>query len=356
MKGSKPRVCVVGSFVMDLVFKVDRRPGPGETMLARDFGMFLGGKGFNQAVAARRLGADVSMVGRVGKDRFGDMFTEKLEQEGIDSSRVRRDAEAGTAIASPVIDAGGENSIIAAPRANMRVTTADVEAATDAIAAADVLMLQFEIPVATSRRAAEIARKHDTLVLLDPAPVRHGGPVEVRCQSTEARVQSSDTLDHWATRPLDHFSIDYIVPNEIEAHMLAAGAAEVRSQNAECRMQNCGGRPEEWGRKLMEQVKKAVVMSLGDRGAMVVDRDSLREFPAHRVNVVDTTGAGDAFRAGLAVMLAQGKPLDDAVRFANACGALACTVMGAEPSMPKLDAVERLLATDSLSFEGRGQE
>ena len=136
MKGNRPRVCVVGSFVIDLVFRVTRRPGPGETMLARDFGMFLGGKGFNQAVAARRLGADVSMVGRVGKDQFGDMFASKLEQEGIDSGRVTRDPEAGTAIASPVIDASGENSIIVAPRANMRVTPDDVLAAEEQLGAA----------------------------------------------------------------------------------------------------------------------------------------------------------------------------------------------------------------------------
>ena len=314
MKGKRPRVCVVGSFVLDLVFKVDHRPGPGETMLARDFGMFLGGKGFNQAVAARRLGADASVVGRIGRDQFGDMFMAKLEQEGIDSSRVTRDAEEGTAIASPVIDAGGENSIIAAPRANMRVTTADVEAATDAIAAADILMLQFEIPVATSRRAAEIARKHDTLVLLDPAPVEHG-------------------FERFAA------PMDYIVPNETEAHMLTGRMT-----------------PEEAAAVLLPETRRGVVISLGEQGAMAVDSAALDRFPAHKVKVVDTTGAGDAFRAGLAVMLAQGKPLDDAVRFANACGALACTIMGAEPSMPKLDAVERLLATDSLSFEGRGRE
>jgi ribokinase len=313
MKGDKPRICVVGSLVIDLVFKVQRRPGPGETMLARGFGMFLGGKGFNQAVAAERLGADVSMVGRLGKDTFGDMFMAKLEQEGIDSSRVTRDPEAGTAIASPVIDASGENSIIAAPRANMRVTPGHVLAAEEQIAAADVLMLQFEIPVAASRTAAEIARKRDTLVVLDPAPVEHG---------------------------FERFNapIDFIVPNEIEAHMLTGRMTL-----------------DEWGAVLLPETRQGVVISLGDKGAAAFDRSSRREFPAYQVKVVDTTGAGDAFRAGLAVMLAQGKPLDDAVRFANACGALACTIMGAEPSMPRLEVVDHLLAHDSLSLEGRGR-
>lgn len=301
MKGSRPRVCVVGSFVIDLVFKVKRRPGPGETMLADDFGMFLGGKGFNQAVAARRLGADMCIVGRVGRDQFGDMFLAKLTQEGIDSSHVTRDPETGTAIASPIIDASGQNSIIAAPRANMRVTPDDVRAAEDQIAAADVLMLQFEIPPAVSRTAAEIARKHETIVLLDPAPVEHG-------------------FERFAA------PIDYIVPNEIEAHMLTGRMT-----------------PEEAAAVLLPETRRGVVISLGEQGAMAVDRAALNRFPAHKVNVVDTIGAGDAFRAGLSLKIAEGSGFDEAVRFANACGALACTVMGAEPSMPKLDAAESLL-------------
>jgi ribokinase len=302
MKGSRPRVCVVGSFVIDLVFKVKRRPGPGETMLADDFGMFLGGKGFNQAVGARRLGADVCIVGRVGRDPFGDMFIAKVEQEGICLSGVIRDAEAGTAIATPVVDESGQNSIIAAPRANMRVTLDDVQAAEEQIVFADILMLQFEIPLAASRTAAEIARKHETIVLLDPAPVDHG---------------------------FERFGapIDYIVPNEIEAHMLTGRMT-----------------PEEAGAVLLPETRRGVVISLGEQGAMAVDRAALNRYPAHKVEVSDTTGAGDAFRAGLAVKIAEGASLDDAVRFANACGALACTIMGAEPSMPKLDAVERFLA------------
>jgi ribokinase len=307
MKGSRPRVCVVGSFVIDLVFKVTHRPGPGETMLADGFGMFLGGKGFNQAVGARRLGADVCIIGRVGSDPFGDMFIAKLEQEGICLSGVTRDAEAGTAIASPIVDANGQNSIIAAPRANMRVTSDDVRTAEEQIAAADVLMLQFEIPPEASRTAAEIARKHETMVLLDPAPVEHG-------------------FERFAA------PIDYIVPNEVEAHMLTGRMT-----------------PEEAAAVLLPETRHGVVISLGEQGAMAVDRAALNRFPAHKVNVVDTTGAGDAFRAGLAVKIAEGASLNDSVRFANACGALACTIMGAEPSMPKRDAVELLLAQGERS-------
>jgi len=329
VKGERPRVCVVGSFVIDLMFRVRHRPGPGETMLADDFGMFLGGKGFNQAVGSRRLGADVGIVGRVGRDPFGEMFLGKLEQEGIDLSGVTRDAEAGTAIATPVVDENGQNSIIAAPRANMRVTLDDIQAAAEQIAFADILMLQFEVPLAASRRAAEIAGEHKTLVMLDPAPVRHGAPDEVRSQSTEAGAQSPGTLDHWTTRPLDHFYIDYLVPNEVEAHMLTGRMT-----------------PEEAAAVLLPETQRGVVISLGEMGALAVSRAALIRFPAHKVNVVDTTGAGDAFRAGLAVRVAEGASLDDAVRFANACGALACTVTGAEPSMPRRSAVELLLAQE----------
>jgi ribokinase len=325
MKGTRPRVCVVGSFVIDLVFKVKRRPGPGETMLADDFGMFLGGKGFNQAVGARRLGADVSMVGRLGNDQFGDMFLAKLAQEGINSTHVTRDPETGTAIASPIIDASGQNSIVAAPRANMRVTLDDVQAAEEQIAFADILMLQFEIPPAASRMAAEIARKHGTLVLLDPAPVRHGGPGESRNQNSESRIQNC-MPEHSTGRPLDRFHIDYLVPNEVEAHMLTGRMT-----------------PEEAAAVLLPETRQGVVISLGEQGAMAVDRAALRHFPSHKVKVVDSTGAGDAFRAGLAVRIAEGSSLDDAVHFANACGALACTIMGAEPSMPRRQAVETFL-------------
>ncbi|HTW92781.1 MAG TPA: ribokinase [bacterium] len=379
MKGDRPRVLVVGSFVTDLMFRVKHRPGPGETMLAEDFGMFLGGKGFNQAVGARRLGADVCIVGRVGRDPFGDMFVAKLEQEGICLSGVTRDPEAGTAIATPVVDENGQNSIIAAPRANMRVTPEDVLAVEEQIALADILMLQFEIPLAASRRAAEIARKHGTLVLLDPAPVRHGGQEESRIQNPESRVQNcgdspqrhedtkadgetrdqkpetrnqncgdgfhhqdakapsqteggrsqssrTEMPEHSTTRPLDDFYFDYLVPNEIEAHMLTGRMT-----------------PEEAAAVLLPETRQGVVISLGEEGALAVDRAALTRFPAHKVNVVDTTGAGDAFRAGLAVRIAEGASLDEAVRFANACGALACTIMGAEPSMPRRDHVERFL-------------
>jgi ribokinase len=273
-------------------------------MADSEFGMFLGGKGFNQAVACRRLGADVTMVGRVGEDYFGGLFLEGLAAAGISAKHVTRDQENGTGVASPVVDESGENSIVAAPRANMQVSATDVDAAADDIARADVLMLQYEIPQVASERAADIARKNGVLVILDPAPVHHHA------------------------RPFQAV-VDLLVPNEVEASMLAGSADQSAWQG------------------LLGISVRTLVVSLGDRGAMVADRTGVRQFPAFKVDVVDTTGAGDAFRAGLAVKTAEGSGFDEAVRFASACGALACTVLGAEPSMPSRDEVNRFLAERS---------
>ncbi len=302
MKGARPKIAVVGSMVMDLVFRVARRPQEGETMPADSFGMFLGGKGFNQAVACRRLGAEVTIVGRVGQDVFGDMFLAKLREEGMATKYVKQDRAVGTGVAAPVVFPSGQNSIIAAPRANVHLAPEDVDAAASEIEPADMLMLQYEVNPAASRRAAEIARSSGVPILLDPAPAH--------------AAQTGD----------DYFQADYLVPNEIEATMLAGD-----------------GKPTQWVRTLLPG-RKALVVSLGEKGALLADQQGISTFAGFRVDVVDTTGAGDAFRAGLAVMLARGRDIDEAVRFANACGALACTVLGAEPSMPTLQAVESFLA------------
>ncbi len=301
MKGSSPRIAVVGSLVMDLVFRTRVKPGPGQTVLGDSFDMHLGEKGFNQAVGCRRLGATVTLIGRVGRDEFADRFVEKLTQEKMETRFVTRDPEAGTGVASPVVYPDGQNRIIGVPRANMNLSPVEVEAAEGAIAAADMLMIQYEVNPAASRRAAEIARRHDTPVLLDPAPVHD------ECDACE-------------------WPIDYLVPNEVEANMLSEGNG-----------------PEEWARELYDDDVEGVVISLGRSGALAIDGSGTREHPGYQVGVVDTTGAGDAFRAGLAVVLARGGSIDDAVRFANGCGALACTVPGAEPSMPGLAAVEEFI-------------
>ncbi|MGC8798482.1 MAG: ribokinase [candidate division WOR-3 bacterium] len=301
MKSARPKVCVVGSFMTDLVFRVARLPKPGESLAGKEFGIFLGGKGFNQAVAAHRLGAEVVMVGRLGADYFGSLFLEKMAAEGMDTRFVYQDPEVGTGVACPIIEDSGENAIIGIARANLRIDLEQVEAAREELELADVLMLQFEVPYPVSFRAAAIARGAGALVLLDPAPVHN-------------------------LTPLVAEEVDYIVPNEIEAAALARGLPVER-----------------WAEQEVQAGRSGVVISVGSKGALVYDQQGRRQFPGYRVQVVDTTGAGDAFRAGLAVSLAEGKGIDAAVRFANATGALACTVLGAEPSMPARERVERFL-------------
>ncbi len=311
MEGDKPRVIVVGSFVMDLVVKAPRRPMKGETLIGTDFGMFVGGKGFNQAVAAARMGAEVYMIGRMGTDLFGDLFMQAVVREGIHADFVVRDPEVGTGVGTPVIDADGDNSIILIPRANTRLSVADVEAAREAIRATDVLLLQLEVPMEASFHAAEIARTSDVLVILNPAP---------------ARLLPADV--NWL--------VDVLVPNEVEAAQLTGiptdNEAGVRVA-AHC---------------LREIGFDRVILTLGARGAFMVGSEGEVEVPAYKVSVVDTTAAGDAFCGGLAVALARGMSPVEAVRYANAAGARAVTVMGAEPSMPRAEEVERLLRGEPI--------
>lgn len=301
MKGARPRVCVVGSFMVDMVFRVRRFPRPGESMPGEGFGMFLGGKGFNQALACHRLGAEVVMVGALGDDLFAQLFLEKMASEGMRTDFVERVSGVHTGVACPMLDRRGQNAIIGVAGANRYVSEEQVLRAKSEIESADVLMLQFEIPHRVSFRAAELARRAGAVVFLDPAPF------------------------HNIDRPIER-SVDYIVPNEVEAAELAAGNALDR-----------------WAESELRSGRKAVIISVGADGAVVYDRAGKRRFPAFRVKVVDSTGAGDAFRAGLAVSIAEGKVLDQAVRFANACGALACGVLGAEPSMPHREQVEEFL-------------
>jgi ribokinase len=309
MQDRSPRIVVVGSLNMDLVTRAARRPQRGETLTGESFGMFVGGKGLNQAIAAARQGASVHMVGRVGADDFGRRLRQTLEAAGVDVQFVAEDPEAGTGVATIVLDAEGDNSIIVVPGANGRVGRADVERAAAAIAAADLLMLQLEVPFEAVLRAAEIARAAGVRVLLNPAP-----------------APASPLPDELLRL------VDVLTPNETETHSLTGLSADddesaVRAAAA-LRARGVG----------------AVVLTLGARGALLADGERNVHVPGYAVQVVDTTAAGDAFCGALGTQLARGQPLEAAVGYANAAGALATTVLGAEPAMPRREAVERLMA------------
>ena len=303
-----PKIAVVGSLNMDLVTRTPRIPSPGETILGRAFFTAPGGKGANQAVAAARLGARVSMIGRVGEDDFGNALRQTLIADGIDCTYLFPDNDARTGVASILVDDAGQNSIVVAPGANARFSPADVERAQAVIAEADVLLLQLEIPLETVIRAAELARAHDVAVILNPAP---------------ARPDLADLL------PL----ADILIPNESEAALLTGLPADaaIAAESAVAGLQARGA--------------DIVILTLGAQGALLAQGASRERIPAFPVEPVDTTAAGDAFVGGFAVALAEKKPLPEAVRWGAAAGGLAVTRLGAQPSLPHRQAVLQLLAS-----------
>ena len=303
-----PRITVVGSLNMDLVIRSPHIPQPGETILGSDFQTVPGGKGANQAVAAARLGAEVSMVGRLGNDAFADVLFNNLAASGVETAFITRDDQAATGVALIVVDDQGENSIVVASGANMQLSEAEVNAAENLIAGSDVLVLQLEVPLPAVIRSALIANAHGVPVILNPAPA---------CELPKELF------------PL----VDVLVPNETEAALLSGQVAESAEELKQA------------AHNLLGRGVGAVVVTLGNKGALLTNQgDAGREFPAFKIDPVDTTAAGDAFVAGLAVHLGAGNPLPDAIRWANAAGALAAMRFGAQTSAPSRDEVEQLFS------------
>jgi ribokinase len=309
----RPQIAVVGSLNMDLVARAPRIPQPGETIIGSEFGTIPGGKGANQAVAAARLGAQVTMIGRVGCDLYAHTLLETLSTAGVHHAFTLHDPEASTGVALIMVDGAGQNSIVVVPGANMRLSPADVAAAELAIADADVLILQLESPLEAIAHAAEIAQAHDVTVVLNPAPAR------ALPRGLLARV-------------------DVLIPNESETTLLTGLPA---SEPAEIEM--AAG-------SLLEMGPGSVVLTLGDRGAWLATRERAERIPAFPVMPVDTTAAGDAFVAGFSVALAEGRPSKEAVRWGNAAGAMAATRFGAQSSLPTRGEVEKLLQQKAVGI------
>jgi ribokinase len=290
--GGSGHIVVVGSINMDLVVRAPHLPRPGETILGSDFKTFPGGKGANQAVAAARLGGRVKMIGRVGGDAFGAQLLQTLRDDCVDTTFVQRDAAAPSGVALITVEDAGQNTIVVASGANVRVTPADVDAAAAAFAGASVLLLQLECPLPAVRHAIEVARQQQVRVILNPAP----------SQPLDAQLLSQ---------------VDYLVPNQIELALLT----QTNSL-------------EEGVQRLRALGVKQVVVTLGGDGVAVFDDDQAYQLAPHQVDVVDTTAAGDAFVGGFAVALVEGKSTRAAAEWGNAAGALAVTRAGAQPSLP----------------------
>jgi len=295
------KILVVGSINMDLVVRVPHAPVPGETVLGGDFETFPGGKGANQAVAASRMGAAVTLVGRVGKDNFGDTLIQGLVENKIKTTHVIKDSHAATGIAMIAVAADGENLIVVASGANLLVSAEDVNNARSLMRETDLLLVQLECPLESVTAAIELAKAYDVPVVLNPAPAQ---PL------TEAVLRN----------------IDYLTPNENELEVLT-GESEIEAGIS----------------KLLKMGVKNLIITLGANGARVVSGDIDQHLPAYEITSVDTTAAGDAFNGALAVALAEGELLLKAVQSGIAAGALAATIHGAQPSLPSRDAVENFI-------------
>jgi len=298
------KILVVGSINMDLVVRVPHAPAPGETVLGGDFETFPGGKGANQAVAAARMGGEVTMVGRVGNDDFGNTLIHGLVEDKIKTTHVTKDSNAPTGIAMIAVAADGENMIVVASGANMQVSVEDVNKARELMRETDLLLLQLELPVEVVSAAVELANAYGVPVVLNPAPGQ--------------RLAKSLLA-----------GIEVITPNENELAILTG------TQSIENGIQTLRA----WG-------VKNLVVTLGPNGARVVTETTDQHLPAYEVTAVDTTAAGDAFNGALAVALAEGQSLLEAVRYGMAAGALATTRRGAQPSLPTREAVVGFLAAN----------
>jgi ribokinase len=300
-------VVVVGSANLDFTMHVDRPPQQGETIVGRDLLVSFGGKGANQAVAARRAGATVTFIGKVGQDRHGEEIRKNLESTGIDGAGLISDTTCGTGVAFILVDSSGANQIVVVSGCNYRLTPEELESR-DELLAGRILLLQLETPHETVRWALRRAKEKGMRTILNPAPA--------------------------TPLPGEYFSlVDLLTPNEMEASTLTG--VPVRDHVG----------AEKAGRRLLEMGCGNVIITLGARGALRIGKDGARHFPAFTVRAVDSTAAGDAFNGALAAALAEGKALEEAIPFANAAGALATMRRGAQESLPDRTAIDALLSS-----------
>ncbi|MCM3203782.1 ribokinase [Paenibacillus illinoisensis] len=291
------KICVIGSSSMDLVVTSSRRPGAGETVLGESFKTVPGGKGANQAVAAARLGGEVMMIGRVGDDAFGQDILNNFKANAVNTQNVKpvTHSESGTA---HIILAEGDNSIVFVEAANREVTPEYVNQAAEAIRNADIVLIQQEIQEETVVRVSSLCAEYGTPLLLNPAP---------------ARTVPQEVIDNAA----------YITPNEHEAEILFQGMSPAEA---------------------LRKYPNKLFITEGSKGVRYFDGAEEILVPTYKVEAVDTTGAGDTFNAALAVALAEGKPLQESIRFANRAASLSVTKFGAQGGMPTRDEVEESLS------------
>lgn len=305
--GTAPVVTVIGSYAVGMTLRTDRIPVAGETRIGSDFDLGPGGKGSNQAIQAARLDADVELLACVGRDAFGDEALALYAREGVGTRHLVR-SDRSTGVGFIILDAAGQNVIVLDMGANHDLSAGHVEQARERIAASGAILTQLEVALDTALTALRLGREAGVLTLLNPAPAR---PIPIA----------------------DLAGIDLVTPNQTELRILQGLAADAEADDTEL----C--------RRLLAAGVGTVVLTRGEAGALIVRPDGELAVPSHHVDVVDSTGAGDAFSGTLATSLAAGMDLESAVRRAAAAGALACTRLGVVPSLATADAIDRLAAS-----------
>lgn len=302
----RAKIAVLGSINMDLMIRSAKLPLPGETVIADTKVENPGGKGANQAVAAARMGADVTMIGCVGDDSFAEELVQNLKAEGIDTRHVTHKPNTTSGVAVVMVETSGENAILVVPGANALVGLTELEQARQVICESDVLLMQLEVPVETVIAAAAIAREAGVFVILDPAP---------------APVSFLPEL----------LNVDLICPNQTEAAALLEQPVS-SLENVVAAIPT-----------LAEQGPRRILVTMAEQGAVLFDGESVEIIPPFTIQAIDSTAAGDAFAAGLAVKLAEQATLREAALFASAAGAIAASGAGAQSAMPDREQIESLI-------------
>ncbi|MCT8977524.1 ribokinase [Clostridium sp. CX1] len=303
-------ICILGSINMDLVLRVNRMVQPGETILSKDYKKIFGGKGANQAVAARRLGANVNFIGQVGRDENGYEILEALKKDNIDVNYIRHSDNSPTGMAIITVDDEGRNSIVVVPGANMDISKQWIREREDIISESRMLISQFETPLEATIEAFRVAKEKGVITVLNPAPAK---------EIPDGLLKLTDI----------------IIPNETEAFELTNTKVDDEKSIKEA------------ASKFMEKGVKFVIITLGERGAALVSKDKFNIIPAYKVKAIDTTAAGDSFIGALASKLQNEENIDfeqieKAIKFANKVSSIVVQRQGAQPSLPYLEEVEAI--------------
>ncbi len=302
---TKPVITVVGSFAVGMTLRTIRMPVFGETLVGSDFDMGPGGKGSNQAVATAKLGTTSYFAGIIGDDKLGEIATELYAREGVDTTYLQKTSDMATGVGFIILNKAGENGIILDMSANKLMDAAFVDQVETQIAASDIVMSVLEIPVEAAARAMELGKKHAVHTILNPAPA----------------AKLDDTVLK---------NVDYLTPNETELRILLGLDPDDPTPTVELAGQ------------LRERGVGNLIVTMGEQGCLILTEDGITEVPRVSVDVVDTTGAGDAFNSGLAVALAEGRTLHEAAKYAGCAGAIACTKLGVIPSLGTREMVDQL--------------